>query len=109
MALLGYQKPKFAGTTVNFVAASSGGDKVPANGRGCVLVKNADASAKTVTIAVPGNTEYGQAKPDFTVTVPAGATVAIGPFPSDLKDDTDALVHLTYSAVTALTIAAINT
>jgi hypothetical protein len=107
MATLGYQTPKTSGTTVNFVACASGGDKIPARGRGCVLVKNGDASSKTVTVAVPGNDSYGSARPDFSVVVAAGATVAIGPFDSDLEDPTDSLVHLTYSAVTSLSIAAI--
>jgi hypothetical protein len=107
MATLGYQSPKTSGTVVNFVAASAGGDKIPARPHGCVLLKNASGGAITVTVAVPGNDAYGTAKPDFTVSVAAGATEAIGPFPSDLADPTDSLVHLTYSGVTSLTIAAI--
>ena len=62
---------------------------------------------KTVTVVVPGNTRYGQADPDVTITVPAGGTSLIGPLPRDLADPADGLVHITYSAVTSLTVAAV--
>lgn len=107
MATLGYQQSKPTGVAVNFVAASGGGDKIPAKPNGVALVKNGGGSPITVTVAVPGNDAYGTARPDFTVSVAAGATEAIGPFTSDLEDPTDALVHLSYSGVSSVTVAAI--
>lgn len=107
MATLNYQQSKVTGTVVTFTAASAGGDKVAPGSGGVVLVKNGDTNPHTVTVAVPGN-EYGQARPDVPVVVAAGATAVIGPFPTDVGDPTDRLVHLSYDAVTAVTIAAIQ-
>lgn len=106
MALLGYQIPSITGTPVAFVAADVAGDRFPANDHAALLVKNDAAAPITVTIAVPGNTKYGQPQPDVTATVAAGTTRAIGPFPVDLRD-TDGSVHVTYSSVASVTVAAI--
>lgn len=106
MALLGYQAPTITGTALAFVAADAAGDRFPANEHAALLVKNDSAGAITVTIAVPGNTKYGQPQPDVTATVAAGTTRAIGPFPLDLRD-TDGAVHVTYSSATSVTVAAI--
>ena len=102
-----YQQAQVAGTAVDFTAADAAGDTVPPNSRGALMVRNGDTTAKTVTVVTPGNTRYGQADPDVPVTVAAGATALIGPFPQDLADPADGLVHVTYSAVTAVTVAAI--
>lgn len=106
MATLTYQTSTFSGVALNLVAASAGGDKIAPNLRGVVLVRNGDASATTVTVVVPG-TQYGQERPDYTVTVAAGATTSIGPLVNDLVG-TDGLVSLTYSKVTALTVGALQ-
>ena len=105
MANLTIQEGKVTGTALTMAAASGGGDTVPVGG--ALLVRNGDASSKTVTVAVPGE-KYGQARPDIEVVMAAGATALIGPFPPDLADDEDRLVHVTYSAVTSVTVAAIN-
>lgn len=108
MATLTYKKSKIAGSgNVAMAAASGGGDKVFPNTRGAVLVKNGDASAKTVTVVVPGNTKFGQAQPDVAIVIPAGEQTLIGPFPQELAG-TDGLVSLTYSAVTSVTVAAVQ-
>lgn len=88
-------------------AAAAGGDKVAPNDRGMLVFRNGDASSKTVTMAVPGNTKYGEANPDKAFVVPAGATAYIGPLQSDLADAADGLVAFTYSAVTSCTVAAV--
>jgi hypothetical protein len=108
MAELTYQQADIDGVTVAMAAASGGGDTVRANDRGALLVTNGDASSKTVTIAVPGNTRFGQAEPDVAITVAAGATKLIGPFPRALVDPTDGFVHVSYSAVTSVTVAAVE-
>lgn len=107
MVALAYQQNKIAGTALTFVAASAGGDTVPVNDRGILLVKNTDVAAHNITVDVPGNTRYGQANPDVTVAVAAGATVAVGPFPSDLANPSDGLVHITYASTTGMTVAAL--
>lgn len=106
MSDLAYQSAAVTGTALNFTAAAGGGDTVPVSARGLLLVKNGDASAKTVTVVVPG-TKFSQALPDVPVVVAAGATAAIGPFPADL-DNGSGLVNITYSAVTSVTVAAVQ-
>lgn len=109
MATLPYRKVAIAGTNPQLQAAAVGGDKVAPNDHGCLMVRNGSGASITVTVAVPGNTKYGQAEPDVAVSVPAGADRFIGPFGEDLGDRaTDGLVAITYSAVTTVTVAALE-
>lgn len=108
MATLSFKQATIAGTDPAFVAASAGGDKLIPNDRGALVVRNASASAITVTVAWPGNSKYGPANPDPTVSVPASADRVIGPFGSDLADPIDGLIAITYSAAASVTVAAIT-
>jgi hypothetical protein len=108
MATLTPVQAKIAGNVVTMAAASAGGDKVDANEDTALLVTNGGGSSINVTVAVPGNTEFGQPEPDVVIAVAAGATKLIGPLPVKLEDATDRLVHITYSAVTSVTIAALT-
>lgn len=88
-------------------AASGGGDTFANTGREFLAVKNADASAKTVTIDyVP--TADGQTVPDKTVIIPAGQTYLIGPFPPSLYNNASGQVSVTYSAVTSVTVKVVR-
>jgi hypothetical protein len=107
MAILTLQKATIAGTTYATVAASAGGDQVPVGLDNALLVTNGSGASITVTIIVPGNTPYGLANPDPTVSVPASQSRLIGPFPSDLAN-ANSCVDITYSGVTSLTVAAIQ-
>lgn len=107
MATLSYQQANIQGAAYATSAANVGGDKVAPHSRGAVIVENGSGSSITVTIAVPGNDKYGQARPDIPVTVAAGASKIIGPFPADLASDVDGLVAITYSDVTTVTVAAV--
>ena len=107
MALLGQQQVSATGTTPNFVAASAGGDTFVPDERGFLYIKNGSGSSITVTLVVPGS-EYGQARPDVAIPVPAGADRLVGPLVADLADPTDGLVHVTYSGVTSLTVAVLR-
>lgn len=109
MATLSYRQASVTGTVATPAAASAGGDKVYVDPRGIVVFRNGDVAAKTVTVVTPGNDQYGQARPDFTVTVAAGETAYIGPFGTDLGNAADdRLVALTYSAVTSCTVDAVR-
>lgn len=108
MATLSYSQIAIAGTLKATTAASAGGDKVAPNDRGFLEVANGGGSSITVTIAVPGNTKYGQAAPDVAVAVANGTTRRIGPFPADLADPSDGLVAITYSGVTSVTVEALQ-
>lgn len=111
MAELTVQVSGVAGTAIAFGAAAGGGDSfnnIGANaGRTVLLVKNGDASGKTVTInsQVPCNQGFDH---DVAVTVAAGATETIGPFDPARWNDSSGLVQVTYSAVTSVTVAAMR-
>jgi hypothetical protein len=74
MAALSTQNIVAAGTAPTFAAAASGGDtaEVGNGGNTFLVVKNAnDTNARTVTIAVPGSTSYGESLPDPAIDVEA--------------------------------------
>lgn len=106
MATLTTKTIAVTGTDPTFVAASAGGDAVQPHHSGFLHVRNGSGASVTVTVAVPGTTKFGQAEPDVPVVVPAGTDRLIGPLSYDLADSTD-LVHVTYSAVTSVTVAAL--
>lgn len=109
MATLTYVQPTIGGTSPGFVAAAGGGDKVAPNDRGYLHVRNGSGGVITVTVLTPGNDQYGQARPDIAIAVPATTGERlIGPFPANLADPADGLVAITYSGVTTLTVAAIT-
>ena len=105
MAALTTQQIAVTGVNPTYASASGGGDTVEAGDGIFIHIKNGDSGSHTVTVAVPG-TEYGQARPDVTVTVPAGESRFIQ-IPRSLAD-TDGRIHLSYSAVTSVTIAALR-
>lgn len=106
MGNLAFQRSKVTGAAIAMANAGVGGDTVAAVEHGIVLVRNIGAGAVNVTVAVPG-TEYGQARPDAVTAVAAGGSAVFGPFPSDLADPTDNLVHLSYQTPADLRVAAI--
>ena len=109
MATLAPAQATIAGTAVTMAAASAGGDAVDGNDNVAILVTNGGASSINVTVTVPGNTRFGQAEPDVTVAVAAGASKLIGPLVDALEDRaTDRLVHIGYSDVTSVTVAALK-
>lgn len=109
MATLTTKKAAIAGTVATPVAANGGGDKIDGGPNVALIVTNGDSTSTNVTIAVPGNDRYGQARPDVVVAVAAGVTKLIGPLDVDLEDKaTDRLVAITYSKVTSLTVAALE-
>lgn len=103
MALLTYQQPTLAGTTVTYTAAAGGGDTLGYTPTGVLRVKNGGGSPITVTVVTPGNTKYGQADPDIPVTVTNATEKAIGPFPPELA--VDGVISISYSGVTTVTVA----
>lgn len=103
MALLTPTQAKVTGSVVTLAAADVAGETFRPDDHVALWVLNGSGVSITVTVAVPGNTKYGQTQPDVAVVIAAGAAQAIGPFPADLADPADGLVHVTYSAVTTVT------
>jgi hypothetical protein len=105
LALLAPQQIPVTGITPTFAAASGGGDTIAPKDDLVLAVTNGDGSSHTFTLVRPG-TEFGQANPDVTVTVAAGDT-GYARVPVEFAD-TDGLVHVTYSAVTDVTVALLH-
>lgn len=103
MALLAEQQVGVLGITPTFVAATSGGDTIAPDDNLILAIHNADGSAHTVTLVRPG-TEYGQANPDVSLAVAAGATSYMA-VPREFVDPATGLIGVTYSAVTSVTVA----
>lgn len=61
-------------------------------------VRNAGASANTLTFEIPGEVDVGIPKTDRVISIPAGETWYIGPFDGSIynqEDDPDALAITT--------------
>lgn len=90
-------------------AADAAGDEVlNAGGDVAFLVKNASASPITVTLQVRASGPDGTTVTNPTVSVPAGATRMVGPFPPGIYNDANGRSKVTYSAVTSVTVLALR-
>jgi hypothetical protein len=107
VALLTPQPAAVTGTNLTMATAAGGGDTIVGGSGTLLVVRNGDASSKTVTVVRPGTT-YGTADPDIALVIPAGG-IAIFRIPSEFADPTDPVggVDITYSAVTSVTVAAV--
>lgn len=110
MAALSTQNIVDAGTAPTFAAAAATSNTAEVgNGKNTFyVVKNGDASSKTVTITVPGTTDYGQPTPDPVITVAAGEEAWI-PLRKvyDQADGTGRAI-VTLSATTSVTHAVVR-
>lgn len=106
MATLTSQQVSVTGTTLTQTAAAGGGDKVTPGTT--LIVRNGGGSSITVTVVVPGNTEFGVAAPDYTFAVAAGALAALGPLPQRIADPVTNLIDISYSGVTSVTVSPVT-
>ncbi|MDK1489375.1 hypothetical protein QN219_04800 [Sinorhizobium sp. 7-81] len=103
------------GGAVTFAAAASGGDKFVWESQAFLVVKNDDASSKTVTFTPAFSTindeRYGElTRSSIVVTVAAGTVALVPPLPIAFRNPSDNnKVAITYSAVTSLGIAVVRT
>ena len=107
MSTLNVQKVVLAGLTPSYGAAAAGGDEFVNSGREFLHVKNGHTSPQTVTVNSQAACNQGYDH-DAAVAIPASEERMIGPFPKDRFDDAGGKVQITYSGVTALTIAAVQ-
>lgn len=107
MAVLTVQQVGQSGLAPVYVAAAAGGDQFANNGKTYFHVKNASASAITVTVDSIAPCSQGFDH-NLSVSVPAGGERIIGSFePARFNNDTS-LVSVTYSAVSTVTVAAVT-
>lgn len=107
MATLTVQEITRAGTTVTLAAATGGGDKFAPGSATCLRVANGGGGAITVTVVTPNTLADSITIGDVSVSVGAGVTRDIGPFPYEFfANPTDGLADITYSGVTSVTVGA---
>lgn len=107
MSDLTVQHIVLSGLTPTYAAASAGGDAFLNSGRVLIHVKNAHTSPQTVTVNSQALCSQGFDH-DVAVAIPASEERMIGPFSKERFNDPLSKVQLTYSGVTALTIAALE-
>lgn len=91
-----------AGVELELEAATADGNYFPCSGKDVFVINNASASPVTVTFDSKRLVYGTDVNP--AVVIPAGETHLIGPFLKERFDDGDGYVHLTYSAVTDVTV-----
>jgi len=104
MAVLTVQTVSRSGLQPSLAAAAGGGDSFANTGNEFVYISNGGGGSITLTI-VTQSTVDGQAVADRTVSVPAGESRFVGPFPTSHYNDANGRVQLTYSGVTSVTVA----
>jgi hypothetical protein len=107
MANLSAQRVAVAGTVPTYVGAAAGGDTAPI-GNGLTLhVSNGGGAAVTVTAVTPGTLD-GLAIADASIVVPAAGHgfLPLGPL---YRDPITGRANITYSAVTSVNVAVIQT
>lgn len=94
-----------SGLTRSLASAAVGGDEFANDGKTFLEVANGSGSSITVTIATQMTVD-GKAVADDAISVGAGVTKQIGPFPPHIYNDANGKVQVTYSAVTTVTVGA---
>lgn len=107
MAVLSVQQLTSAGVTPTFGAAAAGGDKFANNGRTFLVVKNGGGSEVTVTLDSKKNCDQGFDH-NIQVAVAAGAEKWIGSLEPNRFNNSSGEVEASYSAVTSVTVAAVQ-
>ncbi len=108
MATLSVQNIDLTGLKPTYANATALGDEfVNTTGRVFLHVKNGDATDKTVTIASQKTCDQGETH-NIAVAIPASEERLIGPLTTGRFNDGDGKVQVTYSAVTSVTVAAIQ-
>ena len=101
MAEIPLQKVSLAGLNNVLMTQAAAGDIAQVGDNKKLVVRNADATSHTVTVAVPGNGFTGVANPDLAVVIAAG-NLAIIPLLDAYADSTQGgKAVVTYDATPA--------
>lgn len=106
MATLTVQTLAKTGTQLTMNTCASGGDEFANDGKTSLWFKNANASARTLTIVSQATTD-GLAVADRTVSILGSASedTQVADLDRNVYNDTDGMVQLTYSTEVDLTVA----
>lgn len=107
MAVLTVHTADRAGTmgdmVANQVACAGGGDSFPNTGSQFVVITNGSGAPITLSEVIQAAID-GQTPSPRTVSLAAGKTYILGPYPIATYNDGNARMNFTYSGVTSLTI-----
>lgn len=106
---LARQQLSDTGLIAAYSAAAPEGHTVENNGKVILHIVNASAADVTVTI-LSGYVRAGLKLADRVVTVQAGKSAFLGPFPPDIYNQSDGgagQVYIDYSATEGVTVAAL--
>lgn len=106
MALLSTQTIVDAGTQPTLGAASTS-DTVTYTANTFLVYANASGSSEDITVVAPGNTDYGVAMPDNTISLANGAQAWI-PLRKAYMVDSTGLITVTMASATGITVAAVR-
>lgn len=106
MAALTTQRISITGLAASYASAGGSGDTIAPGDNTVLHVKNGSGGSINVTVAVPG-TEYGVNRADPVIAVGAGAEKFIQ-IPREIADSSDHRIHVTYSATSSVTVAALE-
>jgi len=110
MAVIPVVSADVDGFNLTNTAATAGPDTIAPSGSDIMLiVDNGSGVTTSVTVTVPGNTEWGPAAPDIPTgtPVPAGAH-AVYRLPARLADPTDGLIRVTATPTTSVVFFAVR-
>ena len=99
-----------AGDYVGSQRAAAASDTLPnaGNARTLLHVDNGDASAMNVTITVTGASTVGKPATNIVVNVPGNERRMIGPFESNIFNDSNGEVGIAYDATTSVNVVGIR-
>lgn len=89
------------------LAAPTTTETIDTSGGNVLLLVTVGATATTVTLVVPGNDEYGSAKPDVTSASLTNTTRAFL-IPRSAADSATGLVTVTFSQVASVTASIVR-
>ena len=104
MATITVQEITRTGLEMTTEGCVGGGDEFVNVDGAFVFIKNASGADKTVRFTIQKLVD-GEIPPKKSVVVTLAEERRIGPFPTDIYNDADGKVQITYTAVTDLTIA----
>lgn len=101
MATYTAEAASVTGTALTSRSAASGDKITPADNL-MLIVTNGSEADVDLTVAVPGNTNYGQPNPDVVSTIAPDATEAIALL-KEWADPSDGLIALTWESTGSVT------
>lgn len=104
MATLTAQSPKRQANAISMVSADTNGDAWNNTGKEVLLVENTSAGTVTLTFVTYATVD-GLAVDDLQISVPAGETHLIGPFPTEVYNDANGQAGVNYSSAAGVNVA----